>query len=77
LLQKDFDSAKAALDGMKKPGTLRNFMQSGDDNPAERDYDWYAKNDMKALMAMQETNRAEYDRIINAKFAKNKLQKKG
>jgi ATP-dependent Clp protease, protease subunit len=77
LLQKDFDSAKKAIEGMKAPGTLKNFMQSGGGKPAERDYDWYAKNDMKALMAMQETNRDEYDRIINAKFAKNKLQKKG
>jgi ATP-dependent Clp protease, protease subunit len=77
LLQKDFDSAKKAIEGMKAPATLKNFMQVEGQPQVERDYDWYAKNDMKALMAMQETNRDEYDRIINAKFAKNKLQKKG
>jgi len=75
LLQKDFDSAKVALEGMKTPATLKNFMLTGGQPQVERDYDWYMKNDTKALMQMEKEQPDEYKAIIEAKFKKTKERK--
>lgn len=74
LLNGNFDAAKAAIENLKKPATIKNFIEGGKVDEPARDYDWYMKNDAKALMEMKENDSERFAEIVNTKVAniKNK-----
>ncbi|NCC62497.1 MAG: hypothetical protein EOM12_16525 [Verrucomicrobiae bacterium] len=58
------------MDGMKKPGTIKDFLNTGGSNQVEKDYDWYMKNDAAGLIKMQKEQPEQYEMLIEKKRKK-------
>ena len=74
LLKTDFENTEKAINAMKQPGKVIDFLNgAGSVQNEVRDYDWYMKNDVKALMQMEKENPEQYKAIFDAK--ENQIRK--
>lgn len=72
ILNGNFESGKAAIEALKKPGTIKDFLAGETPNNQERDYDWYVKNDAAGLLKMSKEQPEMYAKLIDNKNKKRR-----
>jgi hypothetical protein len=72
ILGGNFESGKAAIEALKKPGTIKDFLAGGQSNEQPHDYDWYVKNDGAALIKMSKEQPELYAKLIDNKNKKRR-----
>ena len=70
MLAKDFDGTMAVLNSIRIAPAFDPDQYIANDKSATKDYDWYMKNDTKALGIMMKENPERYQALVDAKRKK-------
>ena len=70
MLAKDFDGTMAVLNSIRIATAFDPDQYIANDKTGTKDYEWYMKNDTKALTVMMNENPARYQALVDEKRKK-------